>query len=192
MWAPASCFMVAATVVQACPSKLMASSMSSTTHSSSLKPSTDCSLSLSCEGAKYFRGKKLNGEYEIRVEQAEFSEINLASYVNLGCMVDMQVNKGGSRVVRSFKPDFVLIRQHAYSMVPGEDFRNLVIGLHFGGVASINSLFSIYNFCSKPWVFSQMIRLYHSLGPEKFPLNEQTFYPNHTQMVNFPVFSRRL
>ncbi|KAG8005812.1 Synapsin-3 [Nibea albiflora] len=50
--------------------------------------------------AKYFRGKKLNGEYEIRVEQAEFSEINLASYVNSGCMVDMQVNKGGTKVVR--------------------------------------------------------------------------------------------
>ncbi|XP_024150379.2 synapsin-3, partial [Oryzias melastigma] len=81
--------------------------------------------------AKYFRGKKLNGEYEIRVEQAEFSEINLASYVNTGCMVDMQVNKGGTKVVRSFKPDFILIRQHAYSMIPGEDFRNLVIGLHF-------------------------------------------------------------
>uniref|UniRef100_A0A4W6D3S9 Synapsin III n=1 Tax=Lates calcarifer TaxID=8187 RepID=A0A4W6D3S9_LATCA len=138
--------------------------------------------------AKYFRGKKLNGEYEIRVEQAEFTEINLASYVNSGCMVDMQVNKGGTKVVRSFKPDFVLIRQHAYSMVPGEDFRNLVIGLHFGGVPSINSVFSIYNFCSKPWVFSQMIKLYHSLGPEKFPLNEQTFYPNHTQMVTTPTY----
>uniref|UniRef100_A0A672FHP8 Synapsin III n=1 Tax=Salarias fasciatus TaxID=181472 RepID=A0A672FHP8_SALFA len=138
--------------------------------------------------AKYFRGKKLNGEYEIRVEQAEFSEINLASYVNSGCTVDMQVSKGGAKVVRSFKPDFVLIRQHAYSMVPGEDFRNLVIGLHFGGVPSINSLFSIYNFCSKPWVFSQMIKLYHSLGPEKFPLNEQTFYPNHAQMVATPSY----
>ncbi|XP_051813613.1 synapsin-3-like isoform X2 [Acanthochromis polyacanthus] len=138
--------------------------------------------------AKYFRGKKLNGEYEIRVEQAEFSEINLASYVNSGCMVDMQVNKGGTKVVRSFKPDFVLVRQHAYSMIPGEDFRNLVIGLHFGGIPSINSLFSIYNFCSKPWVYSQMIKLYHSLGPEKFPLNEQTFYPNHTQMVTTPTY----
>ncbi|XP_037837088.1 synapsin-3, partial [Kryptolebias marmoratus] len=137
--------------------------------------------------AKYFRGKKLNGEHEIRVEQAEFSEINLASYVNSGCMVDMQVNKGGTRVVRSFKPDFVLIRQHGYSMIPGEDFRNLVIGLHFGGVPSINSLFSVYNFCSKPWVFSQMIKLYHSLGPEKFPLNDQTFYPSHAQMVTTPT-----
>lgn len=61
---------------------------------------------------------------------------------------------------RSFKPDFVLIRQHAYSMVPGEDFRNLVIGLHFGGVPSVNSLFSIYNFCSKPWVVSGSYLLY--------------------------------
>lgn len=32
--------------------------------------------------------------------QAEFSEINLASYVNSGCMVDMQVNKGGTKVIR--------------------------------------------------------------------------------------------
>lgn len=140
--------------------------------------------------AKYFRGKKLNGEYEIRVEQAEFSEINLAACVSSGCTVDLQVSKGGSKVVRSFKPDFVLIRQHAYSMIPGEDFRNLVIGLHFGGVPGINSLYSIYNFCSKPWVFSQMIKMYHSLGPEKFPLNEQTFFPSHLQMVpssSYPV-----
>ncbi|XP_073694489.1 synapsin-3-like [Garra rufa] len=90
----------------------------------------------------------------------------------------------------SFRPDFVLVRQHAYSMTPGEDFRNLVIGLHYGSVPSVNSLFSIYNFCSKPWVFSHMIKLYQTLGPEKFPLNEQTFFPNHTQMLpaaSFPV-----
>lgn len=37
--------------------------------------------------------------------------------------------------------------------------------------------------------FSQMIKLYHSLGPEKFPLNEQTFYPNHTQMVSDSIGS---
>lgn len=52
---------------------------------------------------------------------------------------------------RSFKPDFVLIRQHAFSMTQNEDFRNLIIGLQYGGVASINSLASIYNMCDKPW-----------------------------------------
>ncbi|KAL2103078.1 hypothetical protein ACEWY4_002246 [Coilia grayii] len=132
----------------------------------------------------YFGCMSSRVNIHILPSRAEFTEINLASYVNSGCMIDMQVTRGGSKVVRSFKPDFVLIRQHAYSMTPGEDFRSLVIGLQYGGVASVNSLLSIYNFCSKPWVFSQMIKLYHSLGPEKFPLNEQTFYPNHSQMVS--------
>uniref|UniRef100_A0A8C9WQQ5 Synapsin-3-like n=1 Tax=Scleropages formosus TaxID=113540 RepID=A0A8C9WQQ5_SCLFO len=143
---------------------------------------------LHTDWTKYFRGRKLNGEYEIRVEQAEFSEISLTSCVSGGCVIDRQLMRGGNKVVRSFKPDYVLVRQHAYSMSPVEDFRNLVIGLQYGGVQSVNSLLSIYNFCSKPWVFSHMIKLFHSLGPEKFPLNEQTFYPNHKQMVTSPAF----
>ncbi|XP_001366276.1 synapsin-3 [Monodelphis domestica] len=138
--------------------------------------------------AKYFCGKKVNGEIEIRVEQAEFSELNLASYVTGGCMVDMQVMRNGTKVVRSFKPDFVLVRQHAYSMTLAEDYRSLVIGLQYGGLPSVNSLYSIYNFCSKPWVFSQLIKIFNSLGPEKFPLVEQTFFPNHKQMLTTPTF----
>ncbi|KAK2523672.1 hypothetical protein Q9966_011970 [Columba livia] len=116
--------------------------------------------------------------------QAEFSELNLAAYVTGGCMVDMQVMRNGTKVVRSFKPDFVLIRQHAYSMALGEDFRSLIIGLQYGGIHTVNSLYSIYNFCSKPWVFSQLIKIFNSLGPEKFPLVEQTFFPSHKQMMH--------
>ncbi|XP_035126550.1 synapsin-3 isoform X2 [Callithrix jacchus] len=137
--------------------------------------------------SKYFHGKKVNGEIEIRVEQAEFSELNLAAYVTGGCMVDMQVVRNGTKVVRSFKPDFILVRQHAYSMALGEDYRSLVIGLQYGGLPAVNSLYSVYNFCSKPWVFSQLIKIFHSLGPEKFPLVEQTFFPNHK-----PMYQRRL
>ncbi|XP_029453188.1 synapsin-3 isoform X2 [Rhinatrema bivittatum] len=140
--------------------------------------------------AKYFHAKKVNGECEIRVEQAEFSDLNLAAYVSGGCMVDMQVMRNGTKVVRSFKPDFVLIRQHAYSMTQGEDFRSIVIGFQYGGIPSINSMFSIYNFCSKPWVFSQLIKIFQALGAEKFPLVEQSFFPTHKQMLttpNFPV-----
>ncbi|XP_008703855.1 synapsin-3 isoform X1 [Ursus maritimus] len=137
---------------------------------------------------KYFHGKKVNGEIEIRVEQAEFSELNLAAYVTGGCMVDMQVMRNGTKVVRSFKPDFILVRQHAYSMALGEDYRSLVIGLQYGGLPAVNSLYSVYNFCSKPWVFSQLIKIFHSLGPEKFPLVEQTFFPNHKPMLTAPHF----
>ncbi|XP_076865829.1 synapsin-2b isoform X2 [Brachyhypopomus gauderio] len=140
------------------------------------------------EWAKLFRGKKVQGEYDIRVEQAEFSEINLVAHANGSCSVDMQVIRNGTRVVRSFKPDFVLVRQHAFSMTQNEDFRNLIIGLHYAGIPSVNSLESIYNLCDKPWAFAQLISIYKKLGPDKFPLMEQTFYPNYKDMISMPAF----
>ncbi|XP_038163767.1 synapsin-2b [Cyprinodon tularosa] len=142
------------------------------------------------EWAKVFRGKKVLGEYDIKVEQAEFSEINLVAYSNGTCNVDMQVIRGGTKVVRSFRPDFVLVRQHAFSMAQNEDFRNLIIGLQYAGVPSVNSLDSIYNMCDKPWAFSQLINNQKVLGSDKFPLINQTFYPNYRDMIttpNFPV-----
>lgn len=57
---------------------------------------------------------------------------------------------------RSFRPDFVLVRQHAFSMAQNEDFRNLIIGLQYAGVPSVNSLDSIYNLCDKPWAVSNL------------------------------------
>ncbi|XP_055506038.1 synapsin-3-like [Leucoraja erinacea] len=138
--------------------------------------------------SKYFRGKKVLEEYEIRLEQAEFSELNLAAYVNGGCMIDMQLLRNGTKVVRSFRPDFVVIRQHAYNMAHGEDYRNLVIGLQYGRVPALNSLQSVYNLCNKPWMFSQLIKISHVLSPEKFPLIDQTFFPNHKEMLTIPKF----
>ncbi|XP_066452205.1 synapsin-2-like [Eleutherodactylus coqui] len=60
--------------------------------------------------------------------------------------------RNGTRVVRSFRPDFVLVRQHSFSMAENENFRNLIIGMQYAGIPSVNSLESIYNFCDKPWV----------------------------------------
>uniref|UniRef100_A0A673CRH9 Synapsin IIa n=1 Tax=Sphaeramia orbicularis TaxID=375764 RepID=A0A673CRH9_9TELE len=138
--------------------------------------------------AKLFKGKKVHGDYDIKVEQAEFNEINVVAQANGTCNVNMQVLRNGTKVVRSFKPDFVLIRQHAFSMTQNEDFRNLIIGLQYGGVPSINSLESIYNLCDKPWAFAQLINTYRKLGADKFPLIEQTFYPNYKEMVSMPSF----
>uniref|UniRef100_A0A3Q1BR60 Synapsin-1 n=1 Tax=Amphiprion ocellaris TaxID=80972 RepID=A0A3Q1BR60_AMPOC len=137
------------------------------------------------EWAKVFRGKKVLGDHDIKVEQAEFSEINLISHSNGTCNVDMQVIRGGTKVVRSFRPDFVLVRQHAFSMAQNEDFRNLIIGLQYAGIPSVNSLDSIYNLCDKPWAFSQLINNQKRLGSDRFPLIDQTFYPNYRDMVKF-------
>ncbi|XP_056323742.1 synapsin-2b [Danio aesculapii] len=140
------------------------------------------------EWTKLFRGKKVQGDYDIKVEQAEFSEINLVAHANGTCSVDMQVIRNGTKVVRSFKPDFVLVRQHAYSMAQNEDFRNIIIGLQYAGIPSVNSLESIYNLCDKPWAFAQLISVYKKMGPEKFPLVDQTFYSNYRDMISMPTF----
>uniref|UniRef100_A0A8D3ATV5 Synapsin-1 n=1 Tax=Scophthalmus maximus TaxID=52904 RepID=A0A8D3ATV5_SCOMX len=140
------------------------------------------------EWAKVFRGKKVLGDYDIKVEQAEFSEVNLISHSNGTCNVDMQVVRSGTKVVRSFRPDFVLVRQHAFSMAQNEDFRNLIIGLQYAGVPAVNSLDSIYNLCDKPWAFSQLINNQKRLGSDKFPLIDQTFYPNYKDMISTPSF----
>uniref|UniRef100_A0A665WYU1 Synapsin-1 n=1 Tax=Echeneis naucrates TaxID=173247 RepID=A0A665WYU1_ECHNA len=119
---------------------------------------------------KVFRGRKVHSEFDIKVEQVGFTCVT-------SCLV--------ARL--SFKPDFVLIRQHAFSMDKNGDHRNLVIGLQYAGLPSVNSLHSVYNFCDKPWVMS---RLCKQLGPEEFPLIEQVYYPNHKEMITssrFPV-----
>uniref|UniRef100_A0A3B3C3H2 Synapsin-1 n=1 Tax=Oryzias melastigma TaxID=30732 RepID=A0A3B3C3H2_ORYME len=133
---------------------------------------------------KIFRGRKVHGEFDIKVEQAEFSEINLVVNATGSFNVDLDAIRNGHKVT-SFKPDFVLIRQHAFSMDKNGDHRNMVIGLQYAGVQSVNSLHSVYNFCDKPWVMS---RLHKQLGPEEFPLIEQVYYPNHKEMITSPRF----
>ncbi|CAD1477357.1 unnamed protein product, partial [Heterotrigona itama] len=93
--------------------------------------------------SKYFRGRRLHGDYEIRVEQAEFRELSLTA-TETGSVVSMAVYRNGTKVIRSFKPDFVLIRQNLKDA--GEDYKNLLLGLMYGGVPSVNNLTAIYNF----------------------------------------------
>ncbi|MED6274569.1 Synapsin-2 [Characodon lateralis] len=69
-------------------------------------------------------------------------------------------------------------------MAQNEDFRNLIIGLQYAGIPSVNSLDSIYNLCDKPWAFSQLINNQKRLGSDKFPLINQTFYPNYRDMIS--------
>ncbi|UYV70320.1 SYN3 [Cordylochernes scorpioides] len=86
----------------------------------------------------------------------------------------------------SFRPDFLLIRQHFRDAL--SDYRPLLLGLKYGGVPSVNSLHSLYNFQDKPWVFSQLLQIQRKLGPENFPLIEQVYFPNHKEMVTAPRY----
>ncbi|XP_041976472.1 synapsin [Aricia agestis] len=135
--------------------------------------------------SKYFRGRRLPGEWDIRVEQAEFKELSVTANSE-GSNVSMGVYRGGTKVTRCFKPDFVLVRQNVRDA--GADHRALLLGLKFGGVPSINSLNSIYHFQDRPWVFGHLLQLQRRLGRENFPLIEQTYYHNYTDMVSAPKF----
>ncbi|XP_071816276.1 synapsin-like isoform X2 [Apostichopus japonicus] len=133
--------------------------------------------------SKYFRGKKVHGEFDIKVEQCEFAEINLSASCDHGVVIDMKTSRQGLHVMRTFQPDFVLIRQHPQSMEVQEDWRNMIIGFQYGNVPSINSWQALYNFMDKPWVFSQLSTLQEKYGRDKFPLIDQTFFPNHKEMM---------
>lgn len=95
--------------------------------------------------SRYFRGKRFFGDFEIHVEQADIKDLTVTASVEKGCTVSMAVlSPSGSRVLRSFKPDFFLCRQAIKDA--GKDYRNVLLGLNIGGVPSINSLNSLYNF----------------------------------------------
>ena len=62
--------------------------------------------------SKYFRGKRIHGDYDIRVEQAEFKELSVNCSSESGVTASIILAKSGNKVVRSFKPDFLLVRQN--------------------------------------------------------------------------------
>ncbi|KAG4075644.1 hypothetical protein HA402_003469 [Bradysia odoriphaga] len=135
---------------------------------------------------KYFRGKRLHGDYDIRVEQAEFKEISLTANADTGTMVTMAVYRGGTKVARSFRPDFVLIRQAPRD--GSRDFRSTLLGLKYGGVPCINSLNSVYQFQDKPWIFAHLLQLQRRQGRDAFPLIEQTFFPNARDLFSWQKY----
>ncbi|XP_065280935.1 synapsin-like [Dermacentor albipictus] len=93
----------------------------------------------------------------------------------------MAAMRQGTKVVRSFRPDMVLVRQHVRD--GSRDNRPFLLGLRLGGVPAVNSLHSLYNFQDKPWVFAQLQGAQRRLGREQFPLVEQSFFPNHADML---------
>lgn len=60
------------------------------------------------------------------------------------------MDRSGFKVARTFRPDFVLIRQNVHDLT--NNYSDLIFGLRYGNIPSTNSLDSVYNFKDKPWV----------------------------------------
>lgn len=73
-----------------------------------------------------------------------FQELSLTASADHGTIVSMAVYRNGTKVARSFRPDFVLVRQNLRDA--GEDNKNILLGFKYGGVPTINNLNAIYNF----------------------------------------------
>lgn len=89
---------------------------------------------------------------------------------------------------RSFRPDFILIRQPIRDA--SRDYRHLLLALMYANIPAVNSLESLYTFLDKPLIFGQLIQIQQRLGRDRFPLIQQCFYPNHREMLtstSFPV-----
>jgi len=130
--------------------------------------------------SSYFQGKQVFGDWDIRVEQAQFQDLTVRATSQGGVTVSIKEDRVGARSSRTFKPDFLLIRQNLKNAT--EDYKNVLLGFQYGGVPSINSLQSIYNFQDKPWVFAHLMDIQRRVGNENFPLIEQTYYPDHKDM----------
>jgi hypothetical protein len=119
---------------------------------------------------------------EFQVDQADWRKINLTSSTTKGVIVELSpadapIPDTPQADYRKFNPDFLLFRK-----VP----RNLLYGFQFANIPSINSLASIYMNLERPWVFGGLRSIQKRLGVDQFPLIDQVYYPDHTQMQGTP------
>ncbi|VIO87295.1 Uncharacterized protein BM_BM6420 [Brugia malayi] len=133
--------------------------------------------------SKYFRNNRTG--WQLRIEQAPFSEIHVCCHSNHKCTVDiLEFGKEHRRM----QPDFVLFRQNAKS--ERGDYTNIALALLKGGVQTLNNPESVWIFLNKNWMFNRLQCICKAARPNVIPLIEQTYYPsfNHFSMQpRFPI-----
>ncbi|CAH8581664.1 unnamed protein product [Heterobilharzia americana] len=121
---------------------------------------------------KYFRGKKIMGDWEIKVEQAQFSEITMTAYSDNGCVVSIYHDQIPSKPLSE----------------SNEDWQPILTGLMYGGTPCMNTLHAVYNMKNRPWLFAHLLMLRNRLGKETFPLISQTYHTSQKEMIVAPSF----
>jgi len=133
-----------------------------------------------------FKGEKLHGKEDIITESARWEEISLVSYSDSGAVVDLMPSANpfpctNQNKRRTVSPHFLLIRSTTQAL-HGQDWRNLLFGLMYASIPSINSLESLYFCLEKPIIYSKLLKVRKKLGRKEFPLIEQAYYPDWKSM----------
>jgi synapsin len=125
--------------------------------------------------SKYFRGRRIHGDWDVRVEQAEFREISITANSESGVLVSMAVIRNGTKVVRysavfrvcftyefssknlkNFINETNSFRDRSFrpdfALVrqnvrdASEDYKSIILALMYGNVPTINNLEAVYHF----------------------------------------------
>lgn len=80
-------------------------------------------------------------------------DMELTSFGQLNTLFRLICNSIGVSL-SSFRPDFVLVRQYIRDI--NIDWTNIILGMQYGAVPSVNSMKALYNFRDKPWIVGDL------------------------------------
>ena len=95
-----------------------------------------------------------------------------------------------NEVQNNIKPDLVLIRNLAryisskLEIVP--DFRNILYGFYHANIPMLNDLSAIIAEIEKPIMYGRLRKIRDIYGEENFPLIQQYYYPNYSEIFVTP------
>jgi len=130
---------------------------------------------------KIFNRSKKN----IRVYQTSWSKIVLKTCECGKCVLDLKASEPdncipftGMELPRTgIKVDFMLIRNYP-RLLHGIDFTNLLLGLHFAGVRSVNSIWSLIQATNRAVLYAALNEIKLRRGEKAFPFVNASFHDN--------------
>ncbi len=134
-----------------------------------------------------------SGRQRIRVEQCGWKHLSVVSAsAATGCLVEISPSEDpifGSNQAesRTARVDFVLVRNYP-RCVHDNDYRNVLLGLHYALLPAVNSLFSIFCATERAVLNAELNRLARLHGPE-FPFIESYFVDNLGDAMSRPPAS---
>lgn len=127
------------------------------------------------------------------VEQSDWRLLDVTSYSDSGVYVDLYpsiepIPGTSQNQKRTFKVDFVLIRNVIKEPMRVGDHTNKFLALMHGKIPSVNSLFSVYCCLEKPILYGALKEIQTKLGKKEFPLIKQYFYSSFRTAIIAPHF----
>eukprot|EP01119_Soliformovum_irregulare_P011832 TRINITY_DN3002_c0_g1_i3.p1 TRINITY_DN3002_c0_g1~~TRINITY_DN3002_c0_g1_i3.p1 ORF type:complete len:318 (+),score=71.59 TRINITY_DN3002_c0_g1_i3:235-1188(+) len=140
-----------------------------------------------------FRGSTLANGEKIVVEQTEWKDLHVQASATGGtvCFLKKSENPwpfSTQKEERIVKPDFVLVRNFPKD-IHENDFRNMVIGLIYGGLDGVNSPTSILMCMDRPLIYAELLKLSKTpaLRSTSLTLIPMNYWPNQPISTSAPT-----